>query len=134
MESLDSLSNFNFPLDQKSDSGQMSSGIRQKRLLQMPLTSLEDLGPSIQAMELSMAPRSTLKFMMLYVVNISVVLSNVISNFQSDLIFNIKLRVQLKSKHTLQNTKQLFQSKPFSIKFSKQTTWTIKISLGTSTV
>jgi len=72
--------------------------------------------------------------MMLYVVNISVVLSNVISNFQSDLIFNIKLRVQLKSKHTLQNTKQLFKSKPFSIRFSKQTTWTTKISLGTSTV
>ena len=80
-----------------------------------------------------MAPRLTSKSMTLFVVSISVVPSSAISNFQSDLIFSTKLRVQPKNKHTQLSIKQLFKSRPLSIRFSNQMTWMTKILLGMNT-
>jgi hypothetical protein len=74
-----------------------------------------------------------LKFTMLYADNINVVLYNVISNFQSDLICSIKLKVPLKNKHMHLNIKKNLKSKFFNTKFLKLTIWMTTITLGTNT-
>jgi hypothetical protein len=73
-----------------------------------------------------------LKFTMLYVDNINVVLCNVISNFQSDLICSIKLKVPRKNKHMHLNTKKKLKSRFYNTKFLKQTIWMTTITLGMS--
>jgi hypothetical protein len=94
---------------------------------------LEDLGPLTPVMELSTVPRLILKFTMLFVVNISAVLSNVTSNSLLDSTYNIKQRELQKSRLMLRNIRQLFKSKLSSTRFSNLMTWTIKILPGMNT-
>jgi len=133
MESSVLLLNCSFQLDQKSDSAPMINGIKLRLPSLKLLTNLVDLGLSIQEMELSMDQRSILKFTMHFAVNINAVQFSVISNFQSDSIFNTRLKVLLKSNHTLLSIKQQKISKRFKAKSSSQMTWTILISLGVNT-
>jgi hypothetical protein len=111
----------------------MINGIKLRLPSLKLLTNLVDLGLSIQEMELSMDQRSILKFTMHFAVNINAVQFSVISNFQSDSIFNTRLKVLLKSNHTLLSIKQQKISKRFKAKSSSQMTWTILISLGVNT-
>lgn len=133
MESSVLLLNCSFQLDQKSDSAPMINGTKLRLPSLKLLTNLVDLGLSIQEMELSMDQRSILKFTMHFAVNINAVQFSVISNFQSDSIFNTRLKVLLKSNHTLLSIKQQKISKRFKVKSSSQMTWTILISLGVNT-
>jgi hypothetical protein len=72
--------------------------------------------------------------MMHFAVNTNAVPFSVTSNYQSDSIYNIRLREQQKNKLTPLNTRQLFQNRYFNTRSLNQTTWTIMTTLGMSTV
>lgn len=70
------------------------------------------------------------KYMMHFVVSINVVPFNVTFNYQSDLTFSTRLRVQLMNRHTLLKIKQKKQSKLWTNSYLRLMIWMIKISLG----
>jgi len=110
----------------------MNNGIWQKNLLLKRLISLEDPGLLIQVTEPFMDQKLILKFTMLFADNINVVLSNAISNYQLDLIFSTKQKVQLKNKLMLLNIRQNNKNKNTIPNYLKLTIWMIMILLGLS--